>query len=113
MFHMFEYEDVMTSDNLDKLSENYEEYEEKITKLIKKNHEQLLELEKLSIANDNQTLEIHRLEKLLADVFLLARDTQDDKIYNFLTKGIAYASDEIEDHKKILDFEIVNITEDV
>ena len=33
MFHMFEYEDVMTSDNLDKLSENYEEYEEKISKL--------------------------------------------------------------------------------
>ena len=43
MFHMFEYEDVMTSDNLDKLSENYEEYEEKISKL-KEHIEEIYEL---------------------------------------------------------------------
>ena len=48
MFHMFEYEDVMTSDNLDKLSENYEEYEEKISKL-KEHIEEIYEL----IAGDN------------------------------------------------------------
>jgi hypothetical protein len=101
--------DLFDSGNIKGYEKLCENLNESIASLEKKNHEQLIELEKLSTTNDNQTLEIHKLEKLLADVFLLARDTQDDKIYNFLTKGIACASDEIKEHKEFLDFEIVNI----
>ena len=89
--------DLFDSGNIEGYEKLCENLNESIASLEKKNHEQLIELEKLSTTNDNQTLEIHKIEKLLADVFLLARDTQDDKIYNFLTKGIACASDEIKE----------------
>ena len=47
--------------------------------LIKKNHEQLIELEKLSIANDNQTLEIHKLKEHI-DKLSLNLKTKDKNV---------------------------------
>ena len=64
--------------------------------LIKKNHEQLIELEKLSIANDNQTLEIHKLKEHIEEIYeLIAGDNATN-----------WPQDEMIDYIKVLNGQI-------
>ena len=55
--------DLFDSGNIEGYEKLCENLNESIASLEKKNHEQLIELEKLSTTNDNQTLEIHKLKE--------------------------------------------------
>ena len=79
------------------IAENYAKYELEIAELEKQNYEQLLNLEKLSTTNDNQTQAIYELKKHIETIYELIAG--DDAINRF-------KPDEMIDYIKVLNEQI-------
>ena len=91
-FHTFKYDDVLNAENLDKLTENYIIYEDKITKL-QEHIEYLLELSQTEIANVE---EIANLKQHIKTIYeLIAGDNATD-----------WPQDEMIDYIKVLNRQI-------
>ena len=71
--------DLFDSGNIKGYEKLCENLNESIANLEKKNYEQLLELEKLSTTNDNQTLEIHKLKEHIEEIEFKPKNKWSDK----------------------------------